>query len=167
VDLHRFERLAAEGSRALENGDAADALTVLGEALALWSGPALADLPDRTAAASRWEARRLDARRAALGALLTLGRPGEALPELAVLCDAHPLDEPLQVLRIRALRDSGRPAEALAAYEEVRTLLDDRLGTAPGPALRALHTELLHPEPFPHSSGAPAPGAYARPSGGP
>ncbi|WP_307818332.1 AfsR/SARP family transcriptional regulator, partial [Streptomyces sp. MBT60] len=145
VDLHRFERLAGEGSRALENGDAADALAVLGEALALWSGPALADLPDRTAAASRWEARRLDARRAVLGALLALGRPGEALPELAVLCDAHPLDEPLQVLRIRALRDAGRPAEALAAYEEVRTLLDDRLGTAPGPALRALHAELLHP----------------------
>ncbi|ALU93496.1 AfsR family transcriptional regulator [Streptomyces globisporus C-1027] len=172
VDLHRFERLAAEGSRALENGDAADALTVLGEALALWSGPALADLPDRTAAASRWEARRLDARRAALGALLALGRPGEALPELAVLCDAHPLDEPLQVLRIRALRDAGRPAEALAAYEEVRTLLDDRLGTAPGPALRGLHTELLHPGPaapvrFLRPSGAPEPGPYAWSSGAP
>ncbi|MFD4591397.1 AfsR/SARP family transcriptional regulator [Streptomyces rubiginosohelvolus] len=167
VDLHRFERLAGEGNRALENGDAADALAVLGEALALWSGPALADLPDSTAAASRWEARRLDARRAALGALLALGRPGEALPELAVLCDAHPLDEPLQVLRIRALRDAGRPAEALAAYEEVRTLLDDRLGTAPGPALRALHAELLHPEPFPQPSGAPAPGSYARGAGEP
>ncbi|MFB8143109.1 AfsR/SARP family transcriptional regulator [Streptomyces parvus] len=167
VDLHRFERLAGEGSRALEDGDAAGALAVLGEALALWNGPALADLPDRTAAASRWEARRLDARRAALGALLALGRPGEALPELAVLCDTHPLDEPLQALRIRALRDAGRPAEALAAYEEVRTLLDDRLGTAPGPALRALHTELLHPEPFLGSPGAPAPGPYVRPSGAP
>lgn len=147
VDLYRFERLAGEGSRALEDGDAEKALAALEEALALWNGPALADLPDRAAAASRWEARRLDARRAALGALLALGRPGEALPELAVLCDARPLDEPLQALRIRALRDAGRPAEALAAYEEVRTLLDDRLGTAPGPALRALHTELLHQEP--------------------
>ncbi|MGW1291696.1 BTAD domain-containing putative transcriptional regulator [Streptomyces sp. NPDC002533] len=170
VDLHRFERLTGEGSRALENGDAAGALAALGDALALWSGPALADLPDRTAAASRWEARRLDARRAALGALLALGRPGEALPELAVLCDAHPLDEPLQALRIRALRDAGRPAEALAAYEEVRTLLDDRLGTAPGPALRTLHTELLHPDPagagpIPRTPGAPAP--FARPSGAP
>ncbi|WP_199887348.1 AfsR/SARP family transcriptional regulator [Streptomyces badius] len=167
VDLHRFERLAAEGSRALEDGDAAGALAVLGEALALWNGPALADLPDRTAIASRWEARRLDARRAALGALLALGRPGEALPELAVLCDTHPLDEPLQALRIRALRDAGRPAEALAAYEEVRTLLDGRLGTAPGPALRALHTELLHPEPFPRSPGAPAPRPHARTPGAP
>ncbi|MFE7138256.1 BTAD domain-containing putative transcriptional regulator [Streptomyces sp. NPDC057644] len=170
VDLHRFERLAGEGSRALEDGDASGALAVLREALALWTGPALADLPDRTAIASRWEARRLDARRDALGALLALGRPGEALPELAALCDAHPLDEPLRALRIRALRDAGRPAEALAAYEEVRTLLDDRLGTAPGPALRALHTELLHPEPagpepepFPRASGAPAPGAFAPP----
>ncbi|APS23868.1 AfsR family transcriptional regulator [Streptomyces sp. Tue 6075] len=160
VDLHRFERLAGEGSRAMEDGDAAGALATLGEALALWNGPALADLPDRTAIASRWEARRLDARRAALGALLALGRPGEALPELAVLCDTHPLDEPLQALRIRALRDAGRPAEALAAYEEVRTLLDDRLGTAPGPALRALHTELLHPEPA-------APERFLRPSGAP
>lgn len=172
VDLHRFERLAGEGSRALEDGDAAGALAVLGEALALWNGPALADLPDRTATASRWEARRLDARRAALGALLALGRPGEALPELAVLCDAHPLDEPLQALRIRALRDAGRPAEALAAYEEVRTLLDDRLGTAPGSALRALHTELLHPEPAGpepslRSAGASVPGAHARSAGAP
>ncbi|MFE2973661.1 BTAD domain-containing putative transcriptional regulator [Streptomyces sp. NPDC059258] len=170
VDLHRFERLAGEGSRALEDGDASGALAVLREALALWTGPALVDLPDRTAIASRWEARRLDARRAALGALLALGRPGEALPELAALCDAHPLDEPLRALRIRALRDAGRPAEALAAYEEVRTLLDDRLGTAPGPALRALHTELLHPEPagpepepFPRPAGAPAPGSFAPP----
>ncbi|MGW6588235.1 BTAD domain-containing putative transcriptional regulator [Streptomyces globisporus] len=167
VDLHRFERLAGEGSRALEDGDAAGALAVLGEALALWNGPALADLPDRTAAASRWEARRLDARRAALGALLALGRPGEALPELAVLCDAHPLDEPLQALRISALRDAGRPAEALAAYEEVRTLLDDRLGTAPGPALRALHTELLRPEQSLRSAGASAPGAHAPSAGEP
>ncbi|MFJ8251031.1 AfsR/SARP family transcriptional regulator [Streptomyces sp. NPDC094466] len=160
VDLHRFERLAGEGSRALENGDASGALALLKEALALWHGPALADLPDRAATASRWEARRLDARRAGLTALLASGRPGEALPELAVLCDAHPLDEPLQVLRITALRDAGRPAEALAAYEEVRTLLDDRLGTAPGPALRALHTELLHQEP----AAPPAPGPAPRPN---
>ncbi|MFJ2023386.1 AfsR/SARP family transcriptional regulator [Streptomyces sp. NPDC087897] len=154
VDLYRFERLAGEGSRALEDGDADLALAVLGKALALWTGPVLADLPDRAATASRWETRRLDARRAALGALLALGRPGEALPELAVLCGTHPLDEPFQALRIRALRDAGRPAEALAAYEEVRTLLDDRLGTSPGPALRSLHAELLHQE-TPPGRGTP------------
>ncbi|MFD3970623.1 BTAD domain-containing putative transcriptional regulator [Streptomyces cyaneofuscatus] len=147
VDLHRFERLAGEGSRALEQGDPVKAVTVLDEALALWGGPPLDDLPDRTAPASRLESRRLAARRARLEALRLLGRADEALWELAALCAAHPLDEPLQALRIRALRDAGRTAEALAAYEEVRTVLADRLGTDPGPELRGLYAELLHPEP--------------------
>ncbi|MYX62589.1 AfsR family transcriptional regulator, partial [Streptomyces sp. SID8382] len=68
---------------------------------------------------------------------------GQALPALTGLCDAHPLDEPLHALRIRALRDVGRAAEALAAYEEIRTEIAERLGVDPGPELRALHAELL------------------------
>ncbi|MFE7837405.1 BTAD domain-containing putative transcriptional regulator [Streptomyces sp. NPDC057474] len=144
IDLHRFERLADEGARALADGDPAKAADVLDDALALWQGPPLADLPDRAAEAARWEARRLDAHRARLTAALTLGRPDTALPDLTALCDTHPLDEPLQSLRLRALRDTGRSAEALAAYEELRTLLADRLGTSPGPALRSLHEDLLN-----------------------
>ncbi|MFI6864921.1 BTAD domain-containing putative transcriptional regulator [Streptomyces sp. NPDC050421] len=147
VDLYRFERLAGEGVRALETGDPARALSVLDDALGLWRGPALADLPDRQAVAARWTARRLDARRTRLTAALALGRSAEALPELASLCDEHPIDEPLQALRLRALRDAGRTAQALAAYDEVRTVLADRLGTDPGPELSALHAELLRQEP--------------------
>ncbi|WP_437344985.1 AfsR/SARP family transcriptional regulator [Streptomyces bacillaris] len=157
VDLHRFERLTGEGSRALEQGDAGKALTLLDEALALWAGPPLADLPDRAAPATRQESRRLGARRARLEAMRLLGRADDALWELAALCAAHPLDEPLQALRIRALRDAGRTAEALAAYEEVRTVLSERLGTDPGPELRGLYGELLHQEP------GPAPAAYGGP----
>ncbi|MEU1231946.1 BTAD domain-containing putative transcriptional regulator [Streptomyces sp. NPDC005828] len=144
VDARRFERLAVEGMAA---ADPARAAALLDEALGLWRGPALADLPDRDAEAARWEARRLDARRARLDAALALGRADAALPELTSLCAAHPLDEPLQALRIRALRDTGRAAEALAAYESVRRALATRLGTDPSPALRALHAELLAPEP--------------------
>ncbi|MEV8389980.1 MULTISPECIES: BTAD domain-containing putative transcriptional regulator [unclassified Streptomyces] len=143
VDLHRFGRLAGEGARALADGDAAKAAGLLDEALALWRGPALADLPDRTTEAARWETRRLEARRARLTAELALGRAEEALPELAALCGEFPLDEPLQALRIRALRDAARPAEALAAYDRVRRALAARLGTDPGPELRALYEELL------------------------
>ncbi|MFD6292033.1 BTAD domain-containing putative transcriptional regulator, partial [Streptomyces sp. NPDC060205] len=154
VDLHRFERLAGEGSRALADGDPGKAAVILDDALALWQGPALADLPDRTAEASRREARRLDARRARLGAALALGHAEQSLPDLTALCDTHPLDEPLQVLRLRALRDAGRAAEALAAYESVRRLLADRLGTDPGPELRSLHSELLNGTPDDHD---PAP----------
>ncbi|MER7947159.1 BTAD domain-containing putative transcriptional regulator [Streptomyces sp. NPDC096079] len=158
VDARRFERLAAEGTAALGAGDPARAAALLDEALGLWRGPALADLPDRDAEAARWEARRLDVRRARLAAALALGGAAQALPELTTLCAAHPLDEPLQALRIRALRDTGRAAEALAAYETVRRALATRLGTDPSPALRALHAELLAPEPEPEPVRAPVRG---------
>ncbi|MEW2252358.1 BTAD domain-containing putative transcriptional regulator [Streptomyces sp. NPDC006975] len=155
VDLHRFERLTGDGLRALADGDAAKAAAVLDDALALWQGPALADLPDRTAEAARWETRCLDARRARLTAALALGEADQALPELTALCDAHPLDEPLQALRLRALRATGRTAQALAAYEEVRHHLADHLGSDPGPELRALHAELLDPATAPPPAAAP------------
>ncbi len=145
VDLHRFERLAGEGLRALADGDPAKAAAVLDDALALWRGPALADLPDAGAEAAGWQTRHLDVRRARLTAAVALGEAEQALPELTALCDAHPLDEPLQALRLRALHESGRTAQALAAYEDVRRLLADRLGSDPGPQLRALHAELLRP----------------------
>ncbi|MGW7355724.1 ATP-binding protein [Streptomyces sp. NPDC054802] len=159
VDLHRFDRLTGDGARALEDGDAAKAAALLDDALGLWRGPVLADLPDRTAAQARWEARRLDARRARLAAALALGGAPDALPELAALCEAHPLDERLQALRIRALRDTGRAAQALAAYEEVRRELAGRLGADPGPELAALHAELLNP---PAAPAAPAGNLRAR-----
>ncbi|MET8567063.1 BTAD domain-containing putative transcriptional regulator [Streptomyces sp. NPDC004783] len=178
VDLHRFDRLAGEGTRALAEGDPAKAAELLDDALALWHGPVLADLPDRTAEAARWETRHLDVLRARHTAALDLGDAERSLPELTALCDGHPLDEPLQALRLRALRDTGRTAEALAAYDEVRRLLADRLGTDPGPELRALHTRLLHPEPAtaqrtpvrpPHgrSPSRPAPAPHDTRPGGP
>ncbi|MFC5953633.1 BTAD domain-containing putative transcriptional regulator [Streptomyces pratens] len=168
IDLHRFERLAGEGLRALSDGNPAKAGLVLDDALALWRGPALADLPYRTAEAARADARHLDALRARHGAALALGEVERSLPELTALCDSHPLDEPLQVLRLRALRDAGRTAEALAAYEDVRRLLADRLGSDPGAELRSLYAELLVPEAAsPSRSGkAGVPGAR-KPAGTP
>ncbi|MFF4268392.1 BTAD domain-containing putative transcriptional regulator [Streptomyces sp. NPDC001536] len=162
IDLHRFDRLTGEGMRALADGDPAKAAVVLDDALALWRGPVLADLPDRTADAARWETRRLDALRARHTAALALGQAEQSLPELTALCDSHPLDEPLQALRLRALRDAGRTAEALAAYEDVRRVLAEQLGADPGPELRALHGELLRPG----ISGAPGPAAAAPDVGG-
>ncbi|MEV6674173.1 BTAD domain-containing putative transcriptional regulator, partial [Streptomyces sp. NPDC051162] len=143
VDLHRFQRLADEGAAALAAGAPERADALLGEALALWRGPVLADLPGRSAMVGRYEARHLDARRGRLAAAVALGHAARALPELAELCADHPLDEPLHALHLRALRAAGRPAEALAAYETVRTAIADRLGADPGPELRALHAELL------------------------
>ncbi|MFC8429855.1 BTAD domain-containing putative transcriptional regulator [Streptomyces sp. NPDC057253] len=144
VDLHVFERLVREGTDALAHGDPRAAARTLTAALALWRGPALADLPDRSAA-TRPEALRMEATRARIEADLLLGRAQDVVPELKELSEAHPYDESLHLLLIRALRDSGRGADALAAYEEARRALADGLGTDPGPQLRALHGELLTP----------------------
>ncbi|MGW8746493.1 BTAD domain-containing putative transcriptional regulator [Streptomyces sp. NPDC055794] len=140
VDLYVFERLVRHGTAALERGDAAGAARQLDEALGLWRGPALADLPD---AAARPEALRLEATRARIEAGLRLGDAHDAVPRLRELTAAHPYDEPLHALLIRALRAAGRAADALAAYEDARHALDEGLGTGPGPQLRALHAELL------------------------
>ncbi|MFH8565246.1 AfsR/SARP family transcriptional regulator [Streptomyces sp. NPDC017988] len=157
VDVFRFDRLVGEGGRALADGDPAKAAALLDDALALWSGEALADLPDRAADAARWQARRLDARRAGLAAALALGRAEQVLPELTALCGTHPLDEPLQALRLRALRDVGRPAEALAAYEDIRRGMADRLGVDPGAELQGLHAQLLHARPVAPRAAEPQP----------
>ncbi|MFF3753164.1 BTAD domain-containing putative transcriptional regulator [Streptomyces sp. NPDC002018] len=179
VDLFRFEQLAGEGTAALDADDPERAAGALDEALALWEGPALADLPGRGTEPTAVRAERLltEARRARLAAEVGRGRPAHALAGLASLAAEQPLDEPLQALRIRALRAAGRPAEALQAYEDMRTLLVERLGTGPGHELRALHAELLageEPAP-PAPAGRDAPGGFrpgpvrapVRPSGRP
>lgn len=143
VDLFRFERMARAGEAALAADDPATAADVLTRALALWRGPALADLPDRTSAAARPEALRLAALRQRIEADLALGRAADALPELREAVADHPLDEPFRAQLIRALRAEGRTAGALAAYDEAKAVLAEALGADPGPELRLLHAQLL------------------------
>ncbi|WP_411100161.1 BTAD domain-containing putative transcriptional regulator [Streptomyces sp. x-45] len=140
VDLFVFERLVRQGTTALGHGDAATAARHLDEALALWRGPALADLPGHAAGP---EALHLEATRTRIAAGLRLGDAHDAVPRLRELTAAHPYDEPLHALLIDALRATGRDADALAAYESTRRTLAEGLGTEPGPRLRALHAELL------------------------
>ncbi|GHJ40537.1 BTAD domain-containing putative transcriptional regulator [Streptomyces sp. TS71-3] len=166
VDLFRFERLVREGTEALGRDDAVTAARTLREALALWRGPALADLPDRSAA-TRPEAQRLEAARARVQADLRLGRASELIPELTELTTVHPYDEPLHALLIRALRAAGRGADALAAYERARRTLADGLGADPGPELRAMHAELLSPGGGPVDGVTPSAWAGRGPSRAP
>ncbi|WP_431951714.1 ATP-binding protein [Actinacidiphila sp. bgisy167] len=170
VDLYRFERLVDDGGRTLADGDAAKAAEALDSGLALWRGPVLADLPDRASVAPRYDALRLDAERLLITAQVALGRAEQALPRAVELAAAHPLNEAVQVLRLRALREAGRGADALAAYEEVRRELAETLGADPGPELRSLHAELLRPSadaPEPAPAPAPAPVPAPAPAAAP
>ncbi|MFE9483994.1 ATP-binding protein [Streptomyces spororaveus] len=150
IDLHRFDRLAVQGGQELATDPAAASRT-LRTALALWRGPAFADLPEpaRAAHAAVAEARRSGALRQRIEADLRGDAiaPAALLPEIETLVHEFPYDESLRAQQLRALRAAGRPAEALAAYERTRRTLADGLGTDPGPELAALHAELLRPQP--------------------
>ncbi|MEV8526682.1 BTAD domain-containing putative transcriptional regulator [Streptomyces sp. NPDC052000] len=162
VDVLRFERLARDGARAREAGDAGRAAVLLREALGLWRGPALLDVADAPFAAA--QSARLEELRAAAveeraEAELALGTdPAELLGWLREAVAAHPLRERLRGQLMRALRRAGRPAEALAEYERARELLAGELGTDPSPELAAVHLSILRGEqsPPPPSSRLPA-----------
>ncbi|MFB9677894.1 BTAD domain-containing putative transcriptional regulator [Streptosporangium vulgare] len=151
VDAHRFERLAREGRRLLAEGRHAAAAGSLREALALWRGPALADLPFGRAWADRLEELRLTATEDLAEAESVLPEDGSvtsaaSVAELRRLVAAHPLRERLTGRLMLALRAAGRQAEALAVFEETRRLLAEELGADPSPELAAIHLAVLRAE---------------------
>ena len=146
VDLDAFEALLAAGRAALRAEAFEDAEASLARALALWRGPALADLasePFAQAEAARLEALRLEALEARFDAMLALGRETEVVRELEALVGLHPLDERLRAKLMLALYRSGRQADALETYRAFRQLLDEELGLEPNAALRELEQAIL------------------------
>ncbi|MEV6037822.1 BTAD domain-containing putative transcriptional regulator [Nonomuraea sp. NPDC052116] len=150
VDAHRFARLAGQGRQALAGGDPAGAAMVLGQALDLWRGPALADVldaPFAAAAAARLLEERLTAVEDRAEAALALGEHHAVAAELTELVEAHPLRERARALLMRALYAGGRQAEALTAYEQARRFLGDELGVDPSAELAEAHLAILRAEP--------------------
>ncbi|UUU25162.1 BTAD domain-containing putative transcriptional regulator [Streptomyces sp. DSM 40750] len=157
IDAQLFERFSREGRAALAAGDHPQAAALLREALALWRGPALPDLPDACAEVARLDELRLTAVQDRIEADLALGGGPELVPEVRSLLAAHPLSERLYGQLMRALHAGGRPAEALGVYEEARRTLADDLGADPSPELSALHLELLRGQgPAPRRPRVPA-----------
>jgi DNA-binding SARP family transcriptional activator/class 3 adenylate cyclase len=146
LDLARFERLAGEGRAALAAGDPAQAARLLGDAVRLWRGPALADVS--LAAGGRGEVVRLEERRLAaledrIEAELALGRHRELVGELQALVAAQPLRERPWGQLMVALYRSGRQADALAAYRQTRETLAEELGIDPSRSLQDLERAIL------------------------
>lgn len=146
VDIQVFERMVRAGKREAAEGRVADAARQLSEGLALWRGPALADVPDTltvSAEAARMEQLRLAAYEERFAAQLELGQHGEIVEELAALVDAHPMRERLCRYLMISLYRCGRRAEALEAYRRVRDVLVTETGLEPGPELRDLERAVL------------------------
>src|SRR6266545_4944331 len=146
LDVDRFERLRAEGRKALDEGNAAVAGAKLREALALWRGPALADFayePFAQDEIARLDELRLSTIEDRVEADLSLGRHAELVAELEVLVAEQPLRERRRGQLMLALYRTGRQADALAAYRDGRRTLLDELGLEPSPALRELEAAIL------------------------
>ena len=148
VDAFRFERLVAEGARALRAGETRDAARSLALALGLCRGPALADVPGEALIpfAARLDDLRLGAAVDRIDADLAIGDPAVLVPELEALVAAHPLHERATGQLMRALGASGRPADALIVFDRLRVRLADELGVDPGPEVQRIHLALLRGE---------------------
>lgn len=143
TDLERFRSLARAGRAA---GVGRAAVEAFDRALALWRGPALADVPATASA---------DAVRSALAqehlavvadriaGLLACGMEREAAAELSPLLALQPLSEQLAGMLMVARYRLGQRADALSAFRDIRGRLASELGVEPGPELQRLHQRIL------------------------
>jgi DNA-binding SARP family transcriptional activator len=185
TDALLFEAMVRDGRRAFGAGDPQGAARQLTEALALWHGRPLADVPPTPrveAEAERLSELRLGAVELRITAELACGGHAQAVAELRRLLADHPLREGLWLLLMRALDGAGRHAEALEVYGRARDAIAGQLGVDPGAELRQFHAELLAKDsagltgtisagtvtarpgrPGPETAGPPEPGPEARP----
>jgi len=150
LDAVRFEELTAQARRALSEGQADDAASLLRDALGLWRGRAFEEFTDSDVGAAesdRLAELRLGALEDRIEADLRLGRHRELVAELEGLVRDQPLRERLWAQLMLALYRSGRQADALLAYQRARQVLVEELGIDPGAELRRLHTAILAQDP--------------------
>lgn len=137
LDLDRFETLVRSAQQAVGGGETLQAVQLFREALALWRGPALADVlyePFASREAPRIEERRVAAVEELMAAELASGAGGELVPELERLVQEHPLRERLLAQLMLGLYRAGRQADALTALQVARHQLVEELGLEPGPS---------------------------------
>ena len=150
LDAGRFELLVSSAGEAAGAGDSRGAARMLTDALALWRGPALADvlyLPFADDPARHLEEQRLGALESRIEAKLDCGGGAALVPELEHLVADHPLRERLVAALMLALYRAGRQADALAVFQAARGRLVEELGLEPGPEMRRLQQRILQHDP--------------------
>ncbi|HEU5024851.1 MAG TPA: BTAD domain-containing putative transcriptional regulator [Spirillospora sp.] len=145
LDIRQFDELVARAG-ALTDTAPGTSLSLLRDAVRLWRGPILADVP--SAALHREEVapvteRCLEATGRLYDLELAQGHHRVAISGLTALVAAHPLRERFRAQLMLALYRCGRRAEALETYRATAALLRNELGLEPAGDLRELHAAIL------------------------
>lgn len=146
IDVAMVDPLVDRAASATSQGNHALASELLRDALALWRGEPLVDVADHDWALpliAELEQRRSQLLEERIAADLELGRAEELIAELEHLVRAEPFRERFWAHLMRALYNSGRQADALAAFQSVRRVLDEELGLSPGDELVELEAAIL------------------------
>jgi DNA-binding SARP family transcriptional activator/tetratricopeptide (TPR) repeat protein len=161
LDASLFEALTQQAGAAVRASQWAQAARTAAEALGLWHGTPLTDVPSQLLR-DQWvphlEQLHMQALDWRIEGNLREGRQQQLIPELRELTARHPLREHFHAQLMLALCRCGRQAEALAAYQHACGVLAEELGVGPGPGLRDLHQRMLSGDPALAVTG-PAPEA--------
>jgi DNA-binding SARP family transcriptional activator/tetratricopeptide (TPR) repeat protein len=175
TDASCLERLVVEGRRQLAQQRPSECIRLLAEAEGLRRGAAYSEVRDEPFA--RAEARRLEelllsATETRLDGELTLGRHEAVTGELESLTSANPMRERLWSQRMLALYRSGRQAEALRVFQDLRAILVAELGIEPGHDVTWMERAILAQDPVldfpvPAEVGTEAPAGESKASARP
>ena len=146
VDVEHAAAAARQAEAALQDGDWSAAGAAARDGVAATAGDFLPDcdgpwLHEQRAALDGLRVRALEV---LAEASLRTGELGEAADAARAAVAAAPFRESAHRLLMEAHEAAGNPAEALRAFEELRRLLREELGTAPGPGAMAVHDRVLH-----------------------
>jgi DNA-binding SARP family transcriptional activator len=145
LDLSSFRRHVEQARAARAAGDLEACCRAFECGLGLWRGDPLCDIealchhPVVVGLARQRDRAVIEFAEAAA----QIGWHDGPLPHLEQLTEQAPYNERAFAHYMIALAGTGRPAEALEAFEQIRRQLVADLGLSPGPELRAAHAQVL------------------------
>jgi DNA-binding SARP family transcriptional activator len=145
LDMLAFRQLADLAWAAACAGDLTGACDLYEQALRMWPAEPLADIeiPDSHPAVISLGRQRATVIASYAEAAFGAGLPGRVLGRLQALADREPMNEVAHAQLMIALAGSGRQAEALRVYDDIRHRLDEELGVLPGSDLARAYQRVL------------------------
>jgi DNA-binding SARP family transcriptional activator len=149
LDMTLFRSTIAESRRVVDK-DPRKAYALLDQALSLWRGSPLQDVPAGPmcqSVALQLDEEHMTALEDKLWLSIGCEDPTHVIGELKRMSSVHPWRERITEMLMLALYRCGRQAEAIEAYNSARRRLVDELGMEPSTELRQRFRDILNQAP--------------------